>query len=379
MQGSTKRPTATPDTPRERDPSVTNFRRAMMLVAALLTIAVAYVLRSVLVPLFFAFLVAYALDPLVDRLEELKVPRTVGALLVMIGIAGLSLTIVFFAVPHFVDEMRAAAADFPSQLASLETRVEPWLWSTLKIKLPHTMSELVKALGDKFQSELPSTLNAAALALFGTLSYVAVALSALIVPVFALYLLIDFDRIVAKAGELVPRRYAPPVKEVARQIHRTLGSWVRGQLTANMLLGALYAAGLRTVDIRLAVPIGVLTGMLAFVPYIGFAVGLSLAVGMAMLDWQGLGTLVGVVLVMGGVQLLDGLVITPRIVGRSVGLTPLETLVTMMAAASLFGFFGVLLAVPLGAVIKIIIRRGVKGYLASDFYSRPEDSPRPMV
>jgi predicted PurR-regulated permease PerM len=343
----------------------------MMLLAGLLCVGIAYVLRGVLVPLFFAFLVAYALDPLVDRLELVKVPRTVGALVVLLGIATLLGAVLFFAIPHFIDELRAAAADLPSQLASLQARMEPWLWSALKIKLPHTMSELVRALGDRFQEELPTTLSAAALALFGTLSYVAVALSALIVPVFALYLLIDFDRIVARAGELVPRRYSPPVKDVARQIHSTLGSWVRGQLTANMLLGALYAGGLRAVDIRLAVPIGVFTGMLAFVPYIGFAVGLSLAVSMAILDWQGVGTLVGVVVVMGGVQVLDALVITPRIVGRSVGLTPLETLVTMMAAASLFGFFGVLLAVPLGAVIKIIIRRGVRAYLASEYYSRP--------
>ena len=115
------------------------------------------------------------------------------------------------------------------------------------------------------------------MALFGTLSYVAVILSALIVPVFALYLLIDFDRIVARTGQLVPRRWYPQVAEVARQIHRTLGGYVRGQLTANIVLGALYATGLRFVDIRLAVPIGVLTGMLAFVPYIGFGCGLLLA------------------------------------------------------------------------------------------------------
>jgi len=350
-------------------------RRLMMILGGLAVVALAYVLRSVLVPLFFAFLVAYALDPIVDRLETLRVPRVAGAVVVMFGIATLLVALLFFAIPHFIDELRAAAADFPAQLHRLEARVEPWLWSVLKVKLPHTMSELVGAVGDKLQTELPTTLSAAALALFGTLSYVAVALSALIVPVFALYLLIDFDRIVARAGELIPRRYSPPVKDVARQIHSTLGSWVRGQLTANMLLGALYATGLRIVDIRLAVPIGVVTGMLAFVPYIGFGVGLCLALSMAVLDWQGVGTLVGVTLVMGGVQLLDGFVITPRIVGRSVGLTPLETLITMMAAASVFGFFGVLLAVPLGAVIKIIVRRGVKAYLASEFYAQ-ESEPR---
>jgi predicted PurR-regulated permease PerM len=118
------------------------------------------------------------------------------------------------------------------------------------------------------------------------------------------------------------------------------------------------------------VPIGVLTGMLAFMPYIGFGFGLLLATTMAALDWQGPGRLLGVFAVMLGVQVLDGLVVTPRIVGRSVGLAPLEVLLTMMTAGTLFGFLGVLLAVPLGAVVKILVHRVVKAYLDSDFYGR---------
>jgi predicted PurR-regulated permease PerM len=363
---ATPSPPIPPAPPRSTD----GFRRAIFVVVGLIAVGVAYLLRGVLFPLFFAFLVAYALDPFVDRLEEMRVPRTAGAFLVMLGILAGLVTIVIYAIPLFVDEVRSAAADLPAQVQGLEARAEPWLWTSFKVKLPHTMSDLVRALEDKVQGELPTTLNTAALALFGTLSYVAVALSALIVPVFALYLLIDFDRIVARVGQLVPRRWHENVSDMAREVHKTLGSYVRGQLTANIVLGALYATGLRLVDIRLAVPIGVLTGLLAFVPYIGFSMGLLLAVAMALLDWQGVGTLFGVVAVMGCVQLLDALVITPRIVGRSVGLAPLEVLVTMMAAASLLGFFGVLLAVPLGAVVKILVRRAVRLYLRSEFYAR---------
>jgi predicted PurR-regulated permease PerM len=117
--------------------------------------------------------------------------------------------------------------------------------------------------------------------------------------------------------------------------------------------------------------------MMAFVPYIGFFTGLGLAMTVAVLDWHGMGTLAGVMAVMLGVQLLDGTFITPRIVGRSVGLAPLEVLVTMMAAASLFGFLGILLAVPLGAVVKILIDRGMKAYLRSDFYRRETLDPAP--
>lgn len=359
-----------PPYPSRTDTRAQSVRALLLPLGIGAILVVAYVLRDVLVPLFLAFLLAYALDPFVDRLESLKVPRALGALGVMAAIFGIIVIVLGYAVPMFIDELRAAAAELPSELQALEARVEPWFWSTLHLKLPHSMGDLNRVLGEKLQAEFPSMFSAAALALFGTLSYVAVILSALIVPLFALYLLIDFDRVVARVAELIPRRWIAPATDIARQVHRTLGGYVRGQLTANIVLGALYATGLRLVDIRLAVPIGVLTGMMAFVPYVGFFTGLGLALVMATLDWHGMGTLVGVIAVMLGVQLLDGTFITPRIVGRSVGLAPIEVLVTMMAAASLFGFLGVLLAVPLGAVVKILITRGIKAYLASDFYRR---------
>lgn len=344
------------------------FRRGVVFAFFTGIVFLVYLLRGVVVPLFFAFLLAYALDPFVDWLEARNVPRTLAAPVVMLAIAGLLVLLLVFAIPMLIDELRAAAADMPTQFKGLEERLEPWLWQTFHFKPPHTMNELGTQVRDKLQSQFPTLVSAASVALFGTLSYVAVILSALIVPVFALYLLIDFDRIVERTGQLVPRRWYPQAADVARQIHRTLGGYVRGQLTANIVLGALYATGLRFVDIRLAVPIGVLTGMLAFVPYIGFGCGLLLAAGMAALDWQGPGRLLGVIAVMLGVQVLDALLVTPRIVGRSVGLAPLEVLLTMMAAGTLFGFLGVILAVPLGAVVKILVNRAVKAYLTSSFY-----------
>jgi len=351
----------------------TSFRRKLVFLVVVLVLGLAYLLRGVLVPLFLAFLLAYALDPFVDRLEAMRVPRPLGAILVMLGIAGLVITVLIYAIPLFVDEVREASSAIPEQIHALQSRVEPWFATTLHVKLPHTIADLEKAATERLQSG--GAYENARTFLFGTIGYVGVALSALIVPVFALYLLIDFDRIVARVGQLVPRRWSSPIGDVARQIHKTLSGYVRGQLTANIVLAALYATGLRMVDIRLAVLIGVLTGMLAFVPYVGFAVGLLLAMSMAILDWQGPGTLVGVVAVMVGVQVIDAMVITPRIVGRSVGLAPLEVILTMMAAGSLFGFLGVLLAVPLGAVAKILVQRAVKAYLASEFYSRSGARP----
>jgi len=345
-------------------------RRALPFLTSAIVLALAYALRGVLIPLFFAFLLAYALDPFVDWLEARRVPRTLAAPIVMLGIAAFTTLVLVFAIPMFIDELGGVVAALPSELKSLQDRAEPWLWQNFHFQPPHTMGELGSDLRDKLQAQFPDLASAASVALFGTLSYLAVILSGLLIPVFALYLLIDFDRIVERTGQLVPRRWYRHVASVARQIHRTLGGYVRGQLTANIILGALYATGLRMAHVRLAVPIGVLTGMLAFVPYVGFGFGATLAISMATLDWQGPGRLVAVLAVMVGVQALDGLIVTPRIVGRSVGLAPLEVLLTMMAAGTLFGFLGVLLAVPLGAVVKILARRFVRAYLASDFYGQ---------
>lgn len=352
-------------TPPPRSP----WRYAWAVGVLALVAYITYLLRGILVPLFVAFLVAYALDPLVDRLETWRMPRALGALLVMATLTAVVVTVSIYVVPYFLDEVRDAARHLPEQLALLHSLVNPWLARQFQFEAPLTMTDWTHLLGRLDRQALMSTSSTV---LFGTLGYVALILSLLVIPVFALYLLIDFDRIVARVGSLVPRRWYTSIAELAQQIHRTLGGWVQGQLTTSLVLAALYAIGLRVVDIRLAVPIGVLTGLLAFIPYIGFFCGMLLALSMALFEWHGWGPVIGVIAVMGGVQILDGTLITPRIVGRSVGLSPLEVILTMMGAATLFGFLGVFLAVPIGAVAKILIARLVRAYLESHFYRREQ-------
>src|SRR5215468_2051543 len=137
-------------------PSTITFRRVMMFVGLGAVLALAYVLRGVIVPLFLAFLLAYALDPFVDRLEAVKVPRALGAALVMLGIFGLFLVLLVYGIPLLLDELRAAAADFPEQLHRLEVRIEPWLWQNFHLKLPHTMSELGRTVMDRLQGQFPN-------------------------------------------------------------------------------------------------------------------------------------------------------------------------------------------------------------------------------
>ena len=346
-------------------------RRLVFIVGLATALAFVYLLRGVLIPLFFAFLLAYALDPLVDRLEAIKVPRSAGAMLVMTVICGVGITSLLLVVPYLIDEFRLAGEQLPEQMNALNERLDPWVWQVFHIHLPHSWGELASKIAEGARARMPDVIQGSTDALFGTLNIILVFVAALIVPVFALYLLIDFDRNVERFQKLLPRRWVPLVGSIASEIHRTLGGYVRGQLTACAVLSALYAGGLMLAGLRLAVPIGVITGMLAFVPYVGFGIGISMAASIALLDWHGANHVLAVLAVMFLVQILDGMAVTPRIVGRSVGLRPIEVLLTMMAAATLFGFLGVLLAVPLGAVVKILLSRATGVYLGSDFYLRP--------
>jgi len=354
-------------------------RRLVFIVGLLIGLVFVYLLRGVLIPLFFAFLLAYALDPVVDRLERLKVPRSIGALLVIVVINGAGITALILFVPYVIDEFRLASEQLPEQMRALKERLDPWVWQEFHVNLPRTWGELASGVAESARTRMPDLIQRSTAALFGTINIILVFVAALIVPVFALYLLIDFDRIVRRFQGLIPRRWAPLAGSVAFEVHRTLGGYVRGQLTACAVLSALYAGGLMLAGLRLAIPIGVFTGMLAFVPYVGFGIGVSMAVSIALLDWHGVDNVIAVVAVMFLVQILDGMAVTPRIVGKSVGLRPIEVLLTMMAAATLFGFLGVLLAVPLGAVVKILLSRATTVYLGSDFYLRPPPGPAEAV
>jgi predicted PurR-regulated permease PerM len=368
----TPEPSGPPPAPEPEPPSIAvRLGRWWVPVAAsVVFVVIAWELRNVLTPFLLAFLVAYALDPLVDLLERIKIPRPLGALLVFGALSTAMVFGSFYAIRYFRDEFIEAGKQVPQQIETLIKKVEPWLWKEFRFRMPHDVKELFTRYGQQIREHSPEMFNYLKTGFFGTLSAAFVVLSLLIIPVFAFYLLIDFDRIVERGGKLVPRRWQRTVFETLREVDQMISGYVRGQLLAIAILGTLYAVGLRIVGLRLAIPIGVLTGCLAFVPYIGWSTGTFLAIGMAVLDWHSGAFVLQVMAVMLVVQVLDGLFITPRVVGRSVGLGPVEVLLAMAAGGTVFGFLGVMLAVPLGATTKIVVRRLVRAYKRSDFYRR---------
>ncbi|MFW5921013.1 MAG: AI-2E family transporter [Polyangiales bacterium] len=361
-----------------RDPGMPRWLK--WAIAILVVVAVGgllYVLRGALTPVFFAFLIAYMLDPVVDRMEARRIPRAVGITILLTAFLGLLALFVLLVVPGVVSEITSFARELPGKLEGLLAKVEPWLVER-GVPVPHTLEEaLEQAQVDEKELAQKAVAPASQVLQWivgGTASAIGAVAGLLMVPVFAFYLLYDFDRMIARIRDLVPSRVRPTVVDIAGEVDEVLGQFVRGQLIVMVALAVLYAVGYSLLGVRLAVPIAIVAGLVSFIPYVGGAVSLGLALLMCLLHWQGWWQIGGVVGVYTAVQLLEGFVITPRIVGDKVGLPAVWVLFALMVGGELFGFMGVLLALPVAAVAKIFVGRGLRWYRQSEWYE-PEPEP----
>ena len=347
-------------------------RWAVATVALVAFGALTFALRNVLTPIFFAFLIAYMLDPLVDRLETLKLPRAAGIVVLLVLVLGALGLFLLLVVPTVVRDVSVVLKELPAKSRELLASWEPVL-EDYGIAVPHSLSEAFEQLSAETEGVARQAVGPLTAMVRGVVGGTANALAAvaglLIVPVFAFYLLYDFDRMTAAIREQIPPRHREPVVELFREIDEVIAQFVRGQVLVMLALAVLYAVGYKLVGVRLAVPIGIVAGLLSFIPYVGGATALGLALAMCAFDYQGLGQLGGVVAVYAVIQLLEGFVITPKIVGDKVGLSAVWVLFALMVAGELLGFLGILLAVPAAAVVKIFVMRGVKAYRASAWFT----------
>lgn len=328
-------------------------------------------LRAALTPVFFALLVSYALDPLVDRFEAARLPRSLGiAVLLSIVILVLGL-FVFLVLPALLSDLFELARTLALALGRLAEYARPWLESH-GVPLPPSVDAALSNLSSHAVSLAGEALspmgNVVSAAVGGTVSLIGTLGTVVMVPVFSFYFLHDFDRIVSLWRDLLPRGVRDDVVSMARQVDGVLSHFVRGQLTVMAIMAGLYAIGYTLIGVTLAVPIGLLAGFLTFVPYVGSTVALVLGLLMVLVHFTGFGQIVAVVSVYLVIQTLDGLVITPRVVGGKLGLSPVWVLFALMAFGQLFGFVGVMLALPASAVIKVFVMDGLVRYRRSSFY-----------
>ena len=341
---------------------------AFFALLAFLVIWILTAVQSVLFTLFISLLIAYILDPLVDFFERFHLPRT-GIILgmvvaVLLAVVGFS----FWVIPPLIEEFYQLATGIGAWFAQDHTALFAQIESYTGLSSEKDLAPL-KA---KLEEAAPDILSHVGLFLEGaaakTLSAVSSILNIVMVPLFVFYFLRDFDKMTGWVTEQIPHKHRQFVVERAERANGVVGDWLRGQVEVALILAALYAFGLWLVEIKLGIAIGLLAGLLNIVPYLGFAFGLFLALLMAFLDWHGWGPVVGVGVVFSVAQVLEGYVLTPKIVGEKVGLPPVVVLIALLLGGEAFGLLGIVVAVPIAGVLKTFGAEAISWYQTTDYY-----------
>ncbi len=342
---------------------------------AAFTVLALWLLAPVLAPFSVAAVLAYALTPVVDWLDDVglgRVPRVVAVVLVEVLFLLALLCVLLLIVPILAKELPLMREQFPLLLDSLNDTLKPMLaqWGIkLNLDVVSIKGFVMKYLNANFEDAFGSVL--ASVKLGGSVAFALIG-NVILIPVALFYMLMDWSRFMAQLRQLVPPRLRAPTDGFLREADEVLGQYLRGQLLVMLILAFAYSAGLGLFGLDLALPIGIFTGLAIFVPYLGFGVGLVLALFAGLLEFsatRGIGySLVMVAVVYGVGQMFESFLLTPRLVGERIGLHPLAVIFALLAFGQLFGFVGVLVALPASAVLLVAIRRIRAGYLTSRLY-----------
>ncbi|NDY42777.1 AI-2E family transporter [Dissulfurirhabdus thermomarina] len=348
---------------------MSDSRRWFFLAVGLGAAWLAHLLAPVLTPFLVSALLAYLGDPAVDAMERRRVPRTLAVALVFAVIVLAFLALVLVLVPLLERQAAALARRLPAVLAWARETALPWL--AHRLGLPAALPDagaIQEALAAHWRQagglavRVLSSVSRSGMALLAAIG------NLVLIPVVTFYLLRDWDRLLADLHALLPRRAAPTVAALAREADEVLGAFLKGQLLVMLALAAVYSIGLHLAGLELALLIGITAGLVSFVPYLGFALGILAAGAAALVQYHDLAHLLYVTGVFAVGQLLEGTVLTPVLVGDRVGLHPVVVIFAVLAGGQLFGFFGVLVAIPAAAVLMVLVRHARRSYLESPLY-----------
>ena len=334
-----------------------------------------YLLAPILMPFVVAAILAYLGDPLVDRLETLRykhfrLSRTMAVVLVFLGIITAATAILLIIIPTIEYQIGVFIDKLPSYLHWLNKSVIPTLQQYFgKGIRPVKTEQLIGLVRSYWQGGSAVTENLIKSVSHSGAVIIGWVMNLLLIPVISFYLLRDWDDLVAKIHDLFPRRAAGTVGKLAAESDDVLGAFLRGQFYVMLALGLIYSVGLRLIGLDLALPIGMLAGLISFVPYMGAVVGIGMAFIAALLQFQDAMHLISVLLVFGIGHSLESMLLTPWLVGNKIGLHPVAVIFAVLAGGQLFGFLGVLLALPVASVIMVLLRHVHERYTFSGFYS----------
>lgn len=351
---------------------ISDSQKWLVLVLAVSCVGLLYLLAPVLTPFLVAALLAYLFDPVVTQLQTRKLPRGVAVTLVLAVLTLLLVLLALWLLPMLEFQVIWLIKQFPHYLDVLQLLLPIWgerlgidpallnIAALKQVILENLGSSLAKS-GDITMTLLTSVSNSG-MALLGWLANI------VLIPVVLFYLLRDWQGLLARIDELIPRFYQPLVKKLATESDQVLGGFLRGQLSVMLALALLYSLGLWLADLKLALLIGMLAGLVSFVPYLGFIVGIVAASIAMLLQTHDLMMLLPVLLVFGVGQMLESMLLTPWLVGDRIGLHPVAVIFAVMAGGQLFGFVGILLALPTAAVLAVLLRHAQQQYKTSNLY-----------
>jgi predicted PurR-regulated permease PerM len=346
-------------------------------ITTLVLILFLYLFRGILLPFVAGMVLAYFLDPVADRLQRLGLTRTMSTVLILVGFIVIFTVALIIVIPIVLSQLSGLIANLPQYLGRLQeliTNIDPrWLEQTFGVNVGTLKDGLNSLLteGFGFLTTVAESIWASGVALFN------IAGLFVVTPVVAFYMLLDWDRMVATVDGWVPREHVATVRSIAADINTATAGFVRGQGTLSLGLGIYYALGLTLTGLNFGILIGLFAGLISFIPYVGSMVGLVLSVGLAIIQfWPDYLMIGGVALVFIIGQFIEGNVLHPLLVGKSVGLHPVWLMFSLFAFGALLGFVGLLIAVPAAAAIAVLVRYGLKRYLESPLYvGHPEEPP----
>jgi len=339
-----------------------------LIVAALIVVAGLNWLGPVLTPFLVGAILAYLGTPLVDRAARRGVPRALGTLAVVLAFVLALFALFVVLVPLVQAEVALALRRLPDLLTQLQDRVAPWIAERLGVELTLDFDTVRDLITENAQGAQELSLKLLSGVKTGSRIVLALLVNLALIPVVGFYLLRDWPLFVARIDDLVPRRWQARTRQMAREIDDVLAEFLRGQLMVMTVLALYYAIALSLVGLDRAVAIGVLTGLLVFIPYVGFGLGLVLGVLAALLQWHGWPAFFAVLGVYAAGQLLENYVLVPYLVGDRIGLHPLAVIFALLAFGQLFGFAGVLLALPISAALLVGLRHVRAAYVVSPVY-----------
>jgi predicted PurR-regulated permease PerM len=339
---------------------------AWLALAAVAVVLVAW-LAPVLTPFLTAAVLAYVLQPAVDRLAR-HMPRALAAVLVELGAMAALLGVVLLIVPVISRELPVLREQIPVLAVRLNEHLAPWLAQygiQVKLDIASIKTFVLKYFDANGDDWLATLLSSARI---GGSFLLAIVGNAVLVPVVTFYLLLDWHDLLRRLRRMVPPRYREAVLDFVRECDAVLGQYLRGQVLVMLILAGYYTVALALAGFELALPVGVFTGLGIFIPYLGFGVGAALALLAGVLQYASLYGVGVVAVVYGAGQVIESFFLTPRLVGERIGLHPLAVIFVLLAFGHLFGFVGVLLALPAGALVLVALRRLRTGYVASRLY-----------